>query len=93
MLAYMARITSAGRATCRCDRGRAAAAVGDQYAVNGLMSIMYAMSRDKEMPELLQKLNSFGSPWIAAVVAAGVPASCCCLPTISKRLPRFMPSA
>jgi amino acid transporter len=43
-------------------------------AVNGLMSIMYAMSRDKEMPELLQKLNSFGSPWIAAVVAAGVPA-------------------
>lgn len=43
-------------------------------AVNGLMSIMYAMSRDKEMPELLQKLNSFGSPWVAAVVAAGVPA-------------------
>ena len=43
-------------------------------AVNGLMSIMYAMSRDREMPELLQRLNSFGSPWIAAVVAAGVPA-------------------
>jgi len=43
-------------------------------AVNGLMSIMYAMSRDRELPEILQKLNSFGSPWIAAVVAAGVPA-------------------
>jgi amino acid transporter/nucleotide-binding universal stress UspA family protein len=43
-------------------------------AVNGLMSIMYAMSRDQEMPQLLQKLNSFGSPWIAAVIAAGVPA-------------------
>jgi len=35
---------------------------------------MYAMSRDRELPEILQKLNSFGSPWIAAVVAAGVPA-------------------
>jgi amino acid transporter/nucleotide-binding universal stress UspA family protein len=43
-------------------------------AVNGLMSIMYAMSRDHEMPEILQKLNGFGSPWIAAAVAAGVPA-------------------
>ncbi|HSU68879.1 MAG TPA: APC family permease [Tepidisphaeraceae bacterium] len=43
-------------------------------AINGLMSIMYAMSRDKEMPELFQKLNGFGAPWIAAIVAAGVPA-------------------
>ena len=43
-------------------------------AVNGLMSIMYAMSRDNEMPEILQKLNGFGAPWIAAAVAAGVPA-------------------
>jgi len=43
-------------------------------AVNGLMSIMYAMSRDREMPEILQKLNAFGSPWIAAAVAAGAPA-------------------
>ena len=43
-------------------------------AVNGLMSIMYVMSRDGEMPAIFQKLNSFGSPWIGAVVAAGVPA-------------------
>jgi hypothetical protein len=43
-------------------------------AINGLMSIMYAMSRDHEMPEIFQKLNGFGSPWIAAAVAAGVPA-------------------
>ena len=43
-------------------------------AVNGLMSIMYAMSRDKEMPEFLQRLNGFGAPWIAAAIAAGVPA-------------------
>jgi amino acid transporter len=43
-------------------------------AVNGLMSIIYAMSRDREMPEVLQKLNAFGSPWVAAAFAAGVPA-------------------
>jgi len=43
-------------------------------AVNGLISITYIMSRDGEMPAILQKLNDFGSPWIAAVLAAGVPA-------------------
>jgi amino acid transporter len=43
-------------------------------AVNGLMSIIYVMSRDGELPPLLQKLNSFGAPWMAAIIAAGVPA-------------------
>src|SRR5204863_1217078 len=43
-------------------------------AVNGLMSITYVMSRDKELPPLLQKLNSFGSPWVGAILAAAVPA-------------------
>jgi amino acid transporter len=43
-------------------------------AVNGLMSITYVMSRDGEMPTSLQKLNGFGSPWVGAIVAAGVPA-------------------
>ncbi len=43
-------------------------------AVNGLMSITYVMSRDNELPSFFQKLNSFGSPWIGAIVAAGVPA-------------------
>jgi amino acid transporter len=43
-------------------------------AVNGLMSIIYVMSRDSEMPAVFQKLNSFGAPWIAAIVAAGTPA-------------------
>src|SRR5437763_1494960 len=38
-------------------------------AVNGLMSIIYVMSRDNEMPALLQRLNRFGAPWIAAGVA------------------------
>jgi amino acid transporter len=44
-------------------------------AVNGLMSIVYVMSRDGEMPVFFQKLNSFGAPWVAAAVAALVPAS------------------
>jgi hypothetical protein len=43
-------------------------------AVNGLMSIMYVMSRDGEMPGWFQKLNGFGAPWVGALVAAGTPA-------------------
>lgn len=43
-------------------------------AVNGLMSIMYVMSRDGEMPGWFQKLNGFGAPWLGALVAAGTPA-------------------
>lgn len=42
-------------------------------AINGLISITYIMSRDGELPRALQKLNGFGSPWLAAIVAAGVP--------------------
>ncbi len=44
-------------------------------AINGLMSIIYVMSRDGEMPAIFQKLNAFGSPWVGAMVAAAVPAS------------------
>lgn len=43
-------------------------------AVNGLMSIVYVMSRDGELPALFQKLNTFGAPWVGAIVAASVPA-------------------
>ncbi|MEA2711752.1 MAG: hypothetical protein QOF78_4353 [Phycisphaerales bacterium] len=43
-------------------------------AVNGLMSILYVMSRDRELPGVLQKLNAFGAPWVGAMLAAGVPA-------------------
>jgi amino acid transporter/nucleotide-binding universal stress UspA family protein len=42
-------------------------------AVNGLMSITYVMSRDGELPAILQKLNGFGAPWIAAILAAATP--------------------
>ncbi len=40
-------------------------------AINGLMSIVYVMSRDGEMPAIFQKLNGFGAPWIGAILAAG----------------------
>jgi amino acid transporter/nucleotide-binding universal stress UspA family protein len=43
-------------------------------AINGLMSITYVMSRDGEMPPIFQRLNPFGAPWVAAIMAAGVPA-------------------
>lgn len=42
-------------------------------AVNGLMSILYVMSRDGELPGVFQSLNRFGAPWVGAIVAAGVP--------------------
>jgi nucleotide-binding universal stress UspA family protein len=31
------------------------------------------MSRDGEMPQSFQQLNSFGAPWIGAIIAAGAP--------------------
>jgi amino acid transporter/nucleotide-binding universal stress UspA family protein len=43
-------------------------------AVNGLMSVVYVMSRDSELPAVFQKLNGFGAPWVAAILAASVPA-------------------
>jgi len=43
-------------------------------AINGLTSILYVMSRDGEMPRVFQRLNGFGSPWLAALIAAAVPA-------------------
>lgn len=42
-------------------------------AVNGLMSIVYVISRDNELPAILQKVNRFGAPWVAAIVATAVP--------------------
>lgn len=42
-------------------------------AVNGLMSIVYVMSRDGELPGFMQKLNTFGAPWVGALLAASAP--------------------
>jgi amino acid transporter len=43
-------------------------------AINGLMSIVYVISRDNELPAIFQKVNRFGAPWVAAVLATTVPA-------------------
>lgn len=43
-------------------------------AVGALTSIIYVMSRDGELPEAFQKLNRFGSPWLATLVAGSLPA-------------------
>jgi amino acid transporter len=43
-------------------------------AINGLMSIVYVVSRDNELPPVFQRVNRFGAPWIAAVLATVVPA-------------------
>lgn len=42
-------------------------------AVNGLTSIVYVVARDGELPSIFQKVNRFGAPWVAALLAAGVP--------------------
>ena len=42
-------------------------------AINGLTSIVYVVSRDGELPTVFQKVNRYGAPWVAAVLAAGVP--------------------
>lgn len=43
-------------------------------ALGALMGTLYVMSRDGELPRFFQKLNGFGAPWIAAIVATSVPA-------------------
>jgi amino acid transporter/nucleotide-binding universal stress UspA family protein len=79
MLAYMAKVyTSAyigpiGEWSVRILGGTLLLSATNT-AVNGLMSIVYVMSRDGELPGFLQKLNSFGAPWVGAIVAAAVPA-------------------
>ena len=42
-------------------------------AVNGLMSILYIVSRDGELPAIFQRVNRFGAPWVAAILATSVP--------------------
>jgi amino acid transporter len=43
-------------------------------AIGALMGVMYVMSRDGELPRVLQKLNVFGAPWVCAIIATAVPA-------------------
>jgi amino acid transporter/nucleotide-binding universal stress UspA family protein len=43
-------------------------------ALGALMGTLYVMSRDGELPRFLQKLNAFGAPWAAGLIALSVPA-------------------
>ncbi|MEO6434606.1 MAG: universal stress protein [Tepidisphaeraceae bacterium] len=41
--------------------------------ITDMISVQYLMSRDGELPQMFQKLNRFGVPWVAAVIATIVP--------------------
>ncbi len=43
-------------------------------AIAGMISVQYVMAQDEEMPPAFLRLNAFGVPWIAIIVACGV---CC----------------
>lgn len=43
-------------------------------AVGGMISIQYAMSRDRELPVWFSWLNFFGVPWVALIPAVLIPA-------------------
>jgi amino acid transporter len=42
-------------------------------AITDMISIQYLMARDNELPTPLVRLNRFGVPWMAALLAASVP--------------------
>ncbi len=42
-------------------------------AILGLVSILFLMSKDKEIPPVFSNLNRYGMPWLALFVAAGAP--------------------
>ncbi|MBC7784701.1 MAG: amino acid permease [Burkholderiales bacterium] len=42
-------------------------------AIGALMGLLYVMSRDTELPRVLQKLNGFGAPWLSGIIASAVP--------------------
>ena len=43
-------------------------------ALTDLVNIQFLMAKDGELPPVFAKLNKFGMPWLALVVAAAVPA-------------------
>ena len=47
-------------------------------AIGALMGLLYIMSRDRELPQILQKLNTLGAPWVAAILATVIPAAVLC---------------
>jgi len=74
MLAYLARyyVGAGGEWAVRIVGGLLLLSATNT-AIGALMGTVYVMSRDRELPQLLQKLNGFGTPWIAAAIATTVP--------------------
>ncbi|MBU0617974.1 MAG: APC family permease, partial [Planctomycetes bacterium] len=48
-------------------------------AIVAMISIQYAMSRDRELPEFFSRINSFGVPWCGLIGACALPAIVCVL--------------
>jgi amino acid transporter/nucleotide-binding universal stress UspA family protein len=46
-------------------------------AIIAMISIQYAMSRDRELPPLFARINSFGVPWVGLLAACALPAVVC----------------
>lgn len=42
-------------------------------AITGLVSIQFTMAKDRELPPIFAKLNRYGMPWLALIVATAVP--------------------
>ena len=42
-------------------------------AIMGLISIMFLMSKDRELPEVFSSLNRYGMPWFGLLVATAAP--------------------
>ncbi len=42
-------------------------------ALGALVSIQFAMARDRELPAVFSRLNRYGMPWLALIVAVAIP--------------------
>jgi amino acid transporter/nucleotide-binding universal stress UspA family protein len=42
-------------------------------AITGMISLLYVMARDKEIPETFSHLNNHGVPWVALMIATVLP--------------------
>ena len=42
-------------------------------SITSFVGILFLMAKDKEMPESFSRLNRFGMPWLALIVATAVP--------------------
>ncbi len=42
-------------------------------AISDLVSIQFVMAKDRELPPIFYRLNRFGMPWLALIIATAVP--------------------